>query len=193
MNFDTYIKHALTTLNPALSHDDVIYNCAFGIIGEAGEVTDFLKKQLFHGMRPLAEIVFDTMVRAKIKDELGDLCWYIAVLSHTFARPQGHIDQDSVAFFLEEEILLLSSRVGDLSESVRASKFDDQEDHDEAYKEETVHALHNHLGELLGSVVDLSSFFGLSLDDILTYNVEKLKARHPEGFTSQYTSDSTPQ
>ncbi len=40
-----------------------------GLGGEAGEVQDLIKKELGHGHEKNTE---------KIKDELGDVCWYIA-------------------------------------------------------------------------------------------------------------------
>ena len=45
-----------------------------GISGEAGEVTDYLKKVLFHGH----ELDID-----KVKDELGDVLWYVSTIAST--------------------------------------------------------------------------------------------------------------
>jgi NTP pyrophosphatase (non-canonical NTP hydrolase) len=72
-----------------------------GLTGEAGEVSDYLKKVLGHG-KPL-EV-------ATVKKELGDVLWYVAALAQSF---------------------------------------------------------------------------GLSLSEIATANVEKLRARYPDGFTVQ--------
>lgn len=44
-----------------------------GIAGEAGEVADHLKKIIGHGHE------FDI---PKIRDELGDVLWYIAAIAH---------------------------------------------------------------------------------------------------------------
>ena len=40
-----------------------------GISGEAGEVTDYIKKVIHHG---------HSLNKEKLKEELGDVCWYIA-------------------------------------------------------------------------------------------------------------------
>lgn len=45
-----------------------------GLSGEAGEVTDYLKKVLFHGK---------TMNVEHLKAELGDVLWYTAFLCET--------------------------------------------------------------------------------------------------------------
>jgi NTP pyrophosphatase (non-canonical NTP hydrolase) len=50
--------------------------CALGVAGEAGEVADLIKKEFFHGHTP---------DREKLKKELGDVLWYIAML----ARARG--------------------------------------------------------------------------------------------------------
>lgn len=46
--------------------------CALGIVGEAGEVADLLKKVLYHG-KPLD--VFH------LREELGDVLWYLTSLA----------------------------------------------------------------------------------------------------------------
>jgi NTP pyrophosphatase (non-canonical NTP hydrolase) len=50
--------------------------CSLGLSGEIGEVTDLLKKYLYHrNGKPL-----DT---EKLKDELGDVLWYFFILLDT--------------------------------------------------------------------------------------------------------------
>lgn len=46
---------------------------AMGLSGEAGEVTDLLKKVLFHKHK---------LDPDKLKKELGDVLWYLAFLAH---------------------------------------------------------------------------------------------------------------
>ena len=45
-------------------------NVALGLTGEAGEVADLVKKTIYQGH------CFDII---KMKEELGDICWYIAL------------------------------------------------------------------------------------------------------------------
>jgi NTP pyrophosphatase (non-canonical NTP hydrolase) len=46
--------------------------CGLGIVGEAGEVAELIKKHLFHG---------HLLDRDKVISELGDVLWYITVLA----------------------------------------------------------------------------------------------------------------
>ena len=69
MTPNEYQKLAMTTLNPALSKQDVLINGVMGLCGESGEAIDIVKKHLHQG-HPLDK-------EALIK-ELGDIAWYLA-------------------------------------------------------------------------------------------------------------------
>ena len=56
-------------------HGSRVENWALGLCGEAGEVADLIKKMIFHGHS------YDT---SKIRDELGDVLWYVSVLAREF-------------------------------------------------------------------------------------------------------------
>ena len=69
MNFNEYQKLAMRT-----ARELNIVEFALGISGEAGEVTDLIKKVEFHGHE---------MNKIKLVDELGDVLWYLALLAET--------------------------------------------------------------------------------------------------------------
>ncbi len=69
MTPNEYQRLAMTTLNPALSRQDVLVNGVMGLCGEAGETIDIVKKHLHQG-HPLDK---DALVK-----ELGDIAWYLA-------------------------------------------------------------------------------------------------------------------
>ena len=52
-----------------------ILDGCFGLSGETGELIDMIKKWVFH-RKPLDE--------DHTKKELGDVCWYIAMIAHSF-------------------------------------------------------------------------------------------------------------
>jgi NTP pyrophosphatase (non-canonical NTP hydrolase) len=52
--------------------EEALAMCGLGISGEAGEVSDIIKKHLFHG-HP-----FDI---EGLKKELGDVLWYVAAIA----------------------------------------------------------------------------------------------------------------
>ena len=60
-------------------HDpgELLYG-ALGLTGEAGEVADSIKKVIFHGHKS----DYEALVK-----ELGDVCWYIALLCHAIGVP----------------------------------------------------------------------------------------------------------
>ena len=71
MNFNEYQQLALRTAS-TLDNDKLILNGALGLAGESGEVADLIKKHLFQGHE---------LNKAKIKDELSDIMWYIAIMA----------------------------------------------------------------------------------------------------------------
>jgi NTP pyrophosphatase (non-canonical NTP hydrolase) len=73
MKFKEYQELASRTANDDNEKNYKLANYAMGLSGEAGEVTDYLKKVVFHGHE------LDT---EKLKDELGDVLWYLSNLAN---------------------------------------------------------------------------------------------------------------
>lgn len=71
MEINEYQKAALRTANSEMS-DDMILNGILGLCGETGEVSDHIKKYMFQGHE---------LDQDKLVNELGDVCWYIAILA----------------------------------------------------------------------------------------------------------------
>lgn len=72
MRINEYQTMALTTasedgITPAPTW---LANGIFGLCGEVGECADIVKKHLFQG---------HALDEEKLKDELGDVCWYLAL------------------------------------------------------------------------------------------------------------------
>jgi NTP pyrophosphatase (non-canonical NTP hydrolase) len=68
MNFLEYQEAVFRTMNTKISWREGMCNFLMGLAGEVGEVTEPVKKHLFHG-KPLD--------LDKIKTELGDVLWYL--------------------------------------------------------------------------------------------------------------------
>jgi len=83
MNMNEYQLLAERTANNGNPDELRFANFGMGISGEAGEVTDLLKKTVFHG-HPLD--------KNKLLKELGDVLWYVATIAST-----AGIDLDDVA------------------------------------------------------------------------------------------------
>lgn len=72
MNANDYQKAALRTCNKDLTTIEQITNGAMGLNGEAGECIDILKKHLYQGHE---------LDKEHLAKELGDISWYLAVMS----------------------------------------------------------------------------------------------------------------
>ena len=75
MTFDEYQREAMRTAGPAEAIEHVLCLSALGIAGEGGEVCDLIKKHLYHG---------HILLPHEIRQELGDLLWYIARMCEAF-------------------------------------------------------------------------------------------------------------
>ena len=64
-----YQEKALRTANK-LTRSELILNGVMGLNGEAGECIDIVKKHLFQG---------HGLDERKLKDELSDVLWYVAI------------------------------------------------------------------------------------------------------------------
>ena len=60
---------------------NVLY-AAIGMCGEAGEVSELIKKYAYHG---------HTIDREHLARELGDVLWYVSYIAHLFGYPLGKI------------------------------------------------------------------------------------------------------
>ena len=73
----------------------------------------------------------------------------------------------------------LSGEAGELNDMLKKHIF-------HGHELETLH-VKKELGDILWYVALMCSAFGFSLDDVMQTNIDKLKARYPEGF-SEYRS-----
>ncbi|MBQ8579891.1 MAG: nucleoside triphosphate pyrophosphohydrolase family protein [Oscillospiraceae bacterium] len=88
MNANEYQKLAMTTLNPALSKQDVLLNGVMGLCGEAGEAIDIVKKHLHQGH----ELDKETLIK-----ELGDIAWYLAETAYALDTELDEVLEKNIA------------------------------------------------------------------------------------------------
>ena len=79
---DEYQRLTRRTMNPGVSERDALAMTALGLAGEAGELVEIIKKDLFHGHE---------LDREKIAKEAGDTAWYLARLADTCGIPLSTI------------------------------------------------------------------------------------------------------
>ncbi len=76
MDWNAYTALAERTANrgPEDTNERRLINFSMGLAGEAGEVCDAVKKIAFHGHQ---------LNQDKLRDELGDVMWYLAMMAKT--------------------------------------------------------------------------------------------------------------
>jgi len=83
VTFNDYQEGVLRTWSPDTNITSFAIELLFaetGLSGESGEVSDLLKKGIFHGLPELLD-------REKMKKELGDVLYYLNVIAHLFDIP----------------------------------------------------------------------------------------------------------
>lgn len=91
MNVNDYQQQALAFANRTAMDTNArrLLNAALGLAGEAGECADLVKKWEFHG---------HDLDREKLKKELGDIAWYLALAATALDTDlseilQGNLDK----------------------------------------------------------------------------------------------------
>ena len=87
MNVDDYQKSALRTASVHNCQYDMLRDAAYGLNGEAGEVIDILKKHEFQGHE---------LDVAHVKEELGDVAWYLALACSALGVHMSEILQANI-------------------------------------------------------------------------------------------------
>ena len=135
-----------------------------GLVGEAGEVADLIKKIEGHGHPPDPE---------KLIKELGDVLWYVAVLHHALdlkgRKPKPlHAEKrrtgDPLGGSIQNAIALCIS-TSDLVQYIAGMESD--------------------FGVILMIIKEMAEASGSTLHGVAQGNILKLKQRYPDGFSSQ--------
>jgi len=135
-----------------------------GLVGEAGEVADLIKKIKGHGHSPDPE---------KLIKELGDVLWYVAVLHHALdlkgRRPEPlYVEkrgvEDSPRDLIQNALGLCIS-TAELVQYIATTGSD--------------------FGVILMILKEMAEASGSTLHEVARANIHKLKQRYPDGFSSQ--------
>ncbi|ARC28132.1 MULTISPECIES: nucleoside triphosphate pyrophosphohydrolase family protein [Bacillus cereus group] len=96
---DQYQEGALRTWNTNNDFGGRVLNAALGLTGEAGEVADIVKRAIFHGhgFNPAHCPGEEEGNTHKIALELGDILYYIAIMSHEIGYTLEDIAQMNIS------------------------------------------------------------------------------------------------
>jgi NTP pyrophosphatase (non-canonical NTP hydrolase) len=90
MNEQFYREAVAKLINPKLNFEQRLGNFALGLVCEAGEIGDLIKKILYHN-HPMTE-----ELRTKLEKELGDVRFYYTALLTLLDFEDKHIKQGNI-------------------------------------------------------------------------------------------------
>lgn len=170
MRFEDYYALAQVTSNKSLSVTDRQTVMLLGLNGELGEVADILKKVIGHGHpQPMDAITF----------ELGDLLWYIveaaAITRTSLYTTAQHVYTSPLSrVFLLNRAIMRFSTCFDAFYGVESGVVN-------------LDTARLHLMRVFSAFQELCYAFCISFDSVMTTNIAKLKARYPEGFSTEHS------
>lgn len=174
MKLIEYQQIALERLNPTIANRDKesMRFCCMGLLEEAGEVVAELRKPLYKGNfheKPLN--------RDAIKEELGDIIWYMALTCRN-----NNIDMNKIDMVLDEEtnetfddrekLIKRAIKIGRQSGIIakRYIKY--------SKKEIQKEKLEKSIRKQYKNILKLSNILRIQIDDILQQNAEKVNSRY---------------
>lgn len=180
MKIEEYQALAMRTSTDG--HDRILNGC-MGLIGEAGEIVDIVKKWKFQS-GDNAELPRDKLI-----DECGDVLWYCAELmtgissdlAETYNRINRYYDQMSV-INRKSALEITVMRLAAIVMRPMLIMYDQEEkDLTQALWKEV--RLKSEVIGIMSSIRDiLEKYCESSLQDAMQHNIEKLKKRYPDGF-----------
>lgn len=107
MTFDEYQKLALRTAADKDKKNE-LFHLLLGLVGEAGEIAEKMKKVVRDHDSDESRIDRDDMAK-----ELGDVLWYVAVLAQYFDVPLNDIAEKNIAKLADRQKRNVLSGSGD--------------------------------------------------------------------------------
>lgn len=175
---DSYTDLALKTLNKdVFEQKDLILNASLGLSGEVGEVNDIIKKYMYHGHK------LDDDTKEKIILELGDVCWYVALMAWA-------IDKTKFEDVLNKNIAKLEKRYhGEFSTEKSINRKEDSDNSCEEKKNDCEFEFETTLSD-----EEWRKLLGYCENDVAAqeeYYVRQLKEDEEKKEDTKKTSDDT--
>lgn len=170
MTFDEYVALAQRTASTKTNADKVGHGC-LGLIGEAGEVVDIIKKMTYMGMTR-------EMGREKLIDELSDLLWYIAEWCtgsgnsmQAIFDSAADVDSPYVQYTIANYAVQIAEIACELWEEIDAGMHDSD-------------ILLVDIRAIAAGIKAICYKINVKLGEVMEHNIEKLKKRYPDGFSA---------
>ena len=164
MTISEYAELAQRTASTKTKSQKIGHGC-LGLIGEAGEVVDILKKERYMSM-PYE------LAREKLIDECGDLVWYSVELCtglgmefeevYNQANIYDKICDTSIGAMMNVLLIVV-----------------------DAYQFDSIAKAKRRLGfytvsEILANIIFLLNNYHITFEEVINFNIDKLSKRYPE-------------
>ena len=146
---------------------------ASGLVAEAGEFMEIVKKIKFQGKE------YNDANKEHLQKELGDIMWYVAQAGLALG-----VRLDEVIYL---NTLKLAARypTGEFTEIIKKIIFQGK-----PVNNENLWHLKRELGDVMWYVMQACMGLGVDLDEVIEMNIDKLKSRYPGGeFDAHYSEN----
>ena len=153
-----------------------------GLVGEVGEMLDYIKKVIAHGKPYNGDV---------LEKECGDACWYVAAIQRKYGRKGStSLDPFYIVANLDEAIVMLAQQVAGCHPNFMTCG--------------DSFTISGRLERIMGLIATVfaeteirvglredtgTHYFVQDLRSILDANAEKLTKRYPDGFTPQASAE----
>ena len=175
MELEEYKKTALQRLNKSIAFDskESMYYACMGIMEETGEIIAEFRKPLFKGNFHEKSLDIE-----EIKSELGDLMWYISLVCKNANIDMNQLrrseEKDDGNLPKRERLIQISIKMGEDSGRI-------VEEYQRIFDEKTSNIkLKEKIEHQYGNICELSEELGITVEDILNKNIEKVNSRYNE-------------
>jgi len=172
-----YREEALRTFKPRGNINEDLLLAITGMVGESGEIMDWLKKDRFHSKKHSER---DLML------ELGDLCWYMNLFYHLTRleiNHQARFESFRNVTEIKNKILLAAVQIsynvaiiGDMVQDYLAFDYPLVK----TIKESNTTVLVRYLEKIHQNISLIANYYGHSMCRIYEMNIEKLNKRYPD-------------
>lgn len=177
MEFKQYLIESSRTLKSLGKELDLLH-CATGLVTESAELVDAIKKHVFYG-KPLDVV--------NIKEELGDLLWYIAIPVRIFDLYLD-LTQKNSNIYIRKKSNLVKQKEGLISYFLQFNEYIAKlQGVIINFSNNPTRTLHfSYFEDVIQEINLICEIYNLDLSEIMDININKLKARFPLNFTNEH-------
>ena len=187
MDFETYVRDAVITDSTIdKSFPDRVEHAMLGILTESGEIVDLVKK---------SKVYFKDLAVDKLLEELGDLCWYHALLTDTLVKAGIEINPETQGLFddisedmlaamgVVDRIYYLAAQTANAAAAAACLRYEGRADYSaDGPDASSIASLCAGVGKTIEAIGEIA---GLDVGVVRHRNIQKLIRRYPERSWSQ--------